>query len=56
MIKGNESNVADIVSEILEKKEFKFLLFYIVHQNVEFSSSVKIPIENLNIFFDRLTI
>ena len=30
MIKGNESDVADIVFEILAKKVFKFLLFYIV--------------------------
>ena len=27
MIKGNESDVADIVFEILAKKEFKFLCF-----------------------------
>ena len=28
MIKGNESDVADIVSEILAKKEFKFFILY----------------------------
>ena len=30
MIKGNESDVADIAFEILAKKEVKFFLFYIV--------------------------
>ena len=30
MIKGNESDVADIVFEILAKKELKFFLFYVV--------------------------
>ena len=30
MIKGNESNVANTAFEILTKKEFNFVLFYIV--------------------------
>ena len=30
MIKGNESDVGDIVLEILAKKEVKFFCFYIV--------------------------
>ena len=35
MIKGNESDVADIVFEILAKKEFIFLFFNVVFSVVE---------------------